>query len=71
MHDDQNVSVIVLTGEGDLAFCSGGDQKKRGHGGYVGEDQIPRLKRIRFTTFNSYYSKTGYRDGKRLCCRWR
>ncbi|EWC64674.1 hypothetical protein W893_14870, partial [Staphylococcus aureus subsp. aureus ST 1413] len=38
--DDQNVSVIVLTGEGDLAFCSGGDQKKRGHGGYVGEDQI-------------------------------
>ncbi len=41
--DDQNVSVIVLTGEGDLAFCSGGDQKKRGHGGYVGEDQIPRL----------------------------
>lgn len=25
--DDQNVSVIVLTGEGDLAFCSGGDQK--------------------------------------------
>ncbi len=28
--DDQNVSVIVLTGEGDLAFCSGGDQKKRG-----------------------------------------
>ncbi len=25
--DDQNVSVIVLTGEGDLAFCSGGDQE--------------------------------------------
>lgn len=25
--DDQNVSVIVLTGEGDKAFCSGGDQK--------------------------------------------
>ena len=41
--DDENVSVIVLTGEGDLAFCSGGDQKVRGHGGYVGEDQIPRL----------------------------
>ena len=41
--DDQNVSVIVLTGEGDKAFCSGGDQKKRGHGGYVGEDDIPRL----------------------------
>ena len=41
--DDQNISVIILTGEGDKAFCSGGDQKKRGHGGYVGEDQIPRL----------------------------
>ena len=27
----------------DEAFCSGGDQKKRGNGGYVGEDNIPRL----------------------------
>ena len=33
----------MLTGAGDKAFCSGGDQKVRGHGGYVGEDQIPRL----------------------------
>ena len=41
--DDSNVGVIVLTGAGDKAFCSGGDQKVRGHGGYVGEDQIPRL----------------------------
>ena len=41
--DDQNVGVIVLTGEGDKAFCSGGDQKVRGHGGYVGDDNIPRL----------------------------
>jgi naphthoate synthase len=41
--DDSKIGVIVLTGEGDLAFCSGGDQKVRGHGGYVGEDQIPRL----------------------------
>ncbi|HIW32573.1 MAG TPA: 1,4-dihydroxy-2-naphthoyl-CoA synthase [Candidatus Paenibacillus intestinavium] len=41
--DDANIGVIVLTGAGDLAFCSGGDQKVRGHGGYVGEDQIPRL----------------------------
>ncbi|WP_410502557.1 1,4-dihydroxy-2-naphthoyl-CoA synthase [Exiguobacterium acetylicum] len=41
--DDQNVGVIILTGEGDLAFCSGGDQKVRGHGGYVGDDEIPRL----------------------------
>jgi naphthoate synthase len=41
--DDRNVGVIILTGAGDLAFCSGGDQKVRGHGGYVGEDEIPRL----------------------------
>lgn len=41
--DDQNVGVIVLAGEGDMAFCSGGDQKVRGHGGYVGEDEVPRL----------------------------
>lgn len=41
--DDERVGVIILTGEGDKAFCSGGDQKVRGHGGYVGDDQIPRL----------------------------
>lgn len=41
--DDQRISVIVLTGEGEKASCSGGDQKVRGHGGYVGDDQIPRL----------------------------
>ena len=28
-------------GEGDKAFCSGGDQKVRGDGGYVGDDAIP------------------------------
>ncbi|MCQ6281954.1 1,4-dihydroxy-2-naphthoyl-CoA synthase [Bacillus sp. EB600] len=41
--DDSNIGVIILTGAGDKAFCSGGDQTVRGHGGYVGEDQIPRL----------------------------
>ncbi|MDU2064591.1 MAG: 1,4-dihydroxy-2-naphthoyl-CoA synthase [Sporomusaceae bacterium] len=41
--DDSSVGVIILTGAGDMAFCSGGDQKVRGHGGYVGDDQIPRL----------------------------
>lgn len=41
--DDSSVGVIILTGEGGKAFCSGGDQKVRGHGGYVGEDEIPRL----------------------------
>lgn len=41
--DDSNVGVIILTGAGEHAFCSGGDQRVRGHGGYVGEDEIPRL----------------------------
>lgn len=41
--DDSSVGVIILTGQGDKAFCSGGDQSVRGHGGYVGDDQIPRL----------------------------
>ncbi|MBC1399662.1 1,4-dihydroxy-2-naphthoyl-CoA synthase [Listeria fleischmannii] len=41
--DDEKIGVIILTGEGEKAFCSGGDQKVRGHGGYVGDDQIPRL----------------------------
>ncbi len=41
--DDSDIGVIILTGAGDKAFCSGGDQHVRGHGGYVGKDQIPRL----------------------------
>ncbi|MET0628168.1 MAG: 1,4-dihydroxy-2-naphthoyl-CoA synthase [Acidimicrobiia bacterium] len=41
--DDQDVGVIVLTGEGPLAFCSGGDQRVRGDDGYVGDDGIGRL----------------------------
>jgi naphthoate synthase len=42
-HEDADVGVVILTGEGDLAFCSGGDQKVRGHAGYVGDDGVPRL----------------------------
>ncbi len=41
--DDQNIGVVILTGVGGKAFCSGGDQKVRGDGGYVGGDGIPRL----------------------------
>lgn len=41
--DDSSIGVIILTGAGDEAFCSGGDQSVRGHGGYVGTDEIPRL----------------------------
>lgn len=41
--DKPEIDVIILTGEGGKAFCSGGDQSVRGHGGYVGEDAVPRL----------------------------
>ncbi|QDR79908.1 1,4-dihydroxy-2-naphthoyl-CoA synthase [Sporomusa termitida] len=47
--DDDAVGVILLTGANHgqgqerEAFCSGGDQRVRGHGGYVGDDRIPRL----------------------------
>src|SRR5699024_11027116 len=41
--DDSSVGVIVLTGAGDKAFCSGGDQSGGGHSGYVSDDQITRL----------------------------
>jgi naphthoate synthase len=40
---DARIGVIILTGEGGKAFCSGGDQSVRGHGGYVGQDEVPRL----------------------------
>ena len=41
--EDADIRVVVLTGEGGKAFCSGGDQSVRGHGGYVGRDATPRL----------------------------
>jgi naphthoate synthase len=50
--EDPRVGVILLTGngpaeDGKYAFCSGGDQRVRGHGGYVGEDGVPRLNVLR------------------------
>lgn len=41
--NDSSIGVIILTGEGKDAFCSGGDQKVRGDEGYVGRDGVPRL----------------------------
>lgn len=41
--EDTSVGVILFTGEGGRAFCSGGDQRVRGKGGYVGEDSVPRF----------------------------
>ena len=38
--DDDRIGVIILTGQGDLAFCSGGDQVIRGNDGYIGSDEV-------------------------------
>jgi naphthoate synthase len=40
--DDPAVGVIVLTGEGEQAFCSGGDQRIRGDDGYIGDDAVAK-----------------------------
>ncbi len=41
--EDAGVGVVLLTGAGTRAFCSGGDQRVRGEAGYVGQDGVPRL----------------------------
>ncbi len=41
--ENQDIRVVILTGTGDKAFCSGGDQNVKGTGGYVGQDGVPRL----------------------------
>ena len=40
--DDPEVGVVILTGEGPDAFCSGGDQRIRGDDGYMGDDEVAR-----------------------------
>lgn len=41
--ENPDIYTVVLTGEGDKAFCSGGDQNVKGIGGYIGKDGVPRL----------------------------
>lgn len=51
LHDarfDPEIGVIILTGEGEKAFCSGGDQKIRGEAGYVDGTGVPRLNVLDF-----------------------
>ena len=43
IRDDASIGCVLLTGAGDGAFCSGGDQRRKGRGGYVGEDGLARL----------------------------
>lgn len=46
--NDEAVGVVILTGEGPLAFCSGGDQKIRGDAGYADEKGVNRLNVLDF-----------------------
>lgn len=39
----QDIYTVILTGAGDKAFCSGGDQNYKGIGGYIDEAGVPRL----------------------------
>ena len=41
--ESPSVRVVILTGAGDKAFCSGGDMHVKGRGGYIGDDGVPRL----------------------------
>lgn len=45
---DTEIGVVILTGEGDQAFCSGGDQGVRGDAGYQGQSGPPRLNVLDF-----------------------
>lgn len=40
VRDDPSIGAVILTGQGDYAFCSGGDQSIRGDDGYIGDDDI-------------------------------
>lgn len=41
--DASDIGVVILTGKGDKAFCSGGDQRVKGVGGYIDDNGVPRL----------------------------
>ena len=69
VHNNSDIGILVLTGAGEKAFCSGGDQKVRGDAGYVGDDGVPRLnilevqKRIRSLPIPVIAMVAGYAIG--------
>ena len=64
--EEADIDVIVITGAGDKAFCSGGDQNVKGRGGYIGKDGVPRL-----SVLDVQYPETCNCRCKRFCYRWR
>ena len=69
VHNKSDIGILILTGAGEKAFCSGGDQKVRGDAGYVGDDGVPRLnilevqKRIRSLPIPVIAMVAGYAIG--------
>ena len=64
--DDENIGVIILTGQGKDAFCSGGDQKVRGNGGYVGGGGghvLHMMCDLTIAADNARFGQTGPRVG--------
>jgi naphthoate synthase len=67
--ENQKIQVVILTGAGNKAFCSGGDQNFKGYGGYIGKDGVPRLnildvqKQIRTLTKPVIAMVNGYAIG--------
>jgi naphthoate synthase len=55
--EDPEIGVVILTGAGEKAFCSGGDQRVRGEGGYVGDDGVARLNALDLQKVIKYLPK--------------
>ncbi len=60
---DPGVGVVVLTGAGDKAFCSGGDQKERGTGGYIADGDRPAVGGEEVPPTSRHFSRPMYVDG--------
>ena len=74
--EEADIDVIVITGAGDKAFCSGGDQNVKGRGGYIGKDGVPRLsvldvqKQIRSIPKPVIAAVNGFAIVVDTCCMW-
>ncbi len=55
--EDPEIGVVILTGKGTQAFCSGGDQRVRGEGGYVGSNGVPCLNALELQKVIKYLPK--------------
>ena len=64
--DDPDIGVIILTGAGTQAFCSGGDQKIRGDDGYLDSHGVGPAQRARPAGADPAHAQAGDRHGGRL-----